>query len=330
MNEQLIKFIELCLMDGVVTDKEREVIFRKSKELGVPEDECEIILEGMIQQKGSSISENVIVKEEIKVDSEKTEFPLKEFKNLKKLNFNGKNSLEKLIVEENEQFRNLDKKTSNLKNNLKDLEISHKTQKEDLFIEIYKFLKESKVKQVLKLKDFEFRIDDIIESENIKNYLDSFGTIEWGDPERISRPERDILSIDLNPEYPHPISVIFNYTILGETDNPEEYGCFLFKNGLKYYEKKESNLLDLDIHPERVLLYNKNRNECIVIVLLENDFKIIELNYIVSKHQIIHYKINMEDKFYRVLIGRDYPFHSRIIVERKFIDIKKTYNLKNS
>jgi UbiD family decarboxylase len=48
MNEQLIKFIELCLMDGIVTDKEREVIFRKSKELGVPEDECEIVLEGMI------------------------------------------------------------------------------------------------------------------------------------------------------------------------------------------------------------------------------------------------------------------------------------------
>jgi hypothetical protein len=52
MNEQLIKFIELCLMDGVISDKEREVIFRKSKELGVPDDECEIILEGMIQQKG--------------------------------------------------------------------------------------------------------------------------------------------------------------------------------------------------------------------------------------------------------------------------------------
>lgn len=48
MNEQLIKFIELCLLDGVITDKEREVIFRKSKELGVPDDECEIIVEGMI------------------------------------------------------------------------------------------------------------------------------------------------------------------------------------------------------------------------------------------------------------------------------------------
>lgn len=50
MNEQLIKFIELCLADGVITDKEREVIFRKAKKLGVDEDECEIILEGMSQQ----------------------------------------------------------------------------------------------------------------------------------------------------------------------------------------------------------------------------------------------------------------------------------------
>lgn len=48
MNEQLLKFIELCLIDGVITDKEREVIFRKSIQLGVPTDECEIILEGMI------------------------------------------------------------------------------------------------------------------------------------------------------------------------------------------------------------------------------------------------------------------------------------------
>ena len=50
MNEQLIKFIELCLADGVITDKEREVIFKKSEEFGISEDECEIILEGMIQK----------------------------------------------------------------------------------------------------------------------------------------------------------------------------------------------------------------------------------------------------------------------------------------
>jgi len=53
MNEQLIKFIELCLVDGVISNKEREVIFRKSKELGVSKDECEIILEGMIYKFGN-------------------------------------------------------------------------------------------------------------------------------------------------------------------------------------------------------------------------------------------------------------------------------------
>lgn len=50
MNEQLIKFIELCLEDGVISDKEREVIFRKSKELGVPDDECEILLNSLVSK----------------------------------------------------------------------------------------------------------------------------------------------------------------------------------------------------------------------------------------------------------------------------------------
>jgi hypothetical protein len=65
MNEQLIKFIELCLTDGIITDKEREVIFRKAVEFNVDTDECEIILESMIQQKNMSktttVSKNEIV-----------------------------------------------------------------------------------------------------------------------------------------------------------------------------------------------------------------------------------------------------------------------------
>jgi len=61
MNEQLIKFIELCLVDGVISDKEREVIFRKSKELGILEDECEIILEGMIVKSTKTQSKPNIV-----------------------------------------------------------------------------------------------------------------------------------------------------------------------------------------------------------------------------------------------------------------------------
>jgi len=54
MNPDLIKFIEICLIDGVISEKEREVIYRKSEELGVPKDECEIILEGMLLQSSSN------------------------------------------------------------------------------------------------------------------------------------------------------------------------------------------------------------------------------------------------------------------------------------
>lgn len=50
MNEQLAKFIELCLADGVISDKEREVIFRKAESLGVDEDECEILIDSYTQQ----------------------------------------------------------------------------------------------------------------------------------------------------------------------------------------------------------------------------------------------------------------------------------------
>ena len=63
MNEQLIKFIELCLTDGVITDKEREVIFRKAAEYNVDIDECEIILESMIQQKNMSQTVTIIKNE---------------------------------------------------------------------------------------------------------------------------------------------------------------------------------------------------------------------------------------------------------------------------
>ena len=58
MNKDLINFIELCLSDGVISEKEREVIFRKSKELGIPLDECEIIIKGLTDKKTFKIDEN--------------------------------------------------------------------------------------------------------------------------------------------------------------------------------------------------------------------------------------------------------------------------------
>lgn len=48
MNDQLIKLIEYCLIDGILTDKERKVIFKKSEEFGISQDECEVILDSMM------------------------------------------------------------------------------------------------------------------------------------------------------------------------------------------------------------------------------------------------------------------------------------------
>lgn len=75
MNQDLIKFIELCLSDGVISDKEREVIFRKAKEYGVPEDECEIILEGMISKSNKVIGQKSSAKNNIGKQADRTFIP---------------------------------------------------------------------------------------------------------------------------------------------------------------------------------------------------------------------------------------------------------------
>jgi len=69
MNKDLIDFIKLCLVDGVISKKEREVIFRKSKELGVPRDECEIILEGLSVVSVSKENSVVVKNEEKEINN---------------------------------------------------------------------------------------------------------------------------------------------------------------------------------------------------------------------------------------------------------------------
>lgn len=58
MNQELEKLIDLTLADGILTEKEKSVLFRKAKELGVDEDELEIILDGKLHklQQGNSSS----------------------------------------------------------------------------------------------------------------------------------------------------------------------------------------------------------------------------------------------------------------------------------
>lgn len=104
MNEKLVEFIELCLVDGVISDKEREVIFRKSKELGIPEDECEIIVEGLsskfLNNKENVKSNNIEIKQ-VKVDSKLEEKILS-------LNNNVLKQFENILINFNKRLKFLD------------------------------------------------------------------------------------------------------------------------------------------------------------------------------------------------------------------------------
>ena len=64
-SENLDKLIELALADGVLTDKERQVLFKKAEEEGIDHDEFEMVIEGKLQlrQKDGAFSkqkDNVI------------------------------------------------------------------------------------------------------------------------------------------------------------------------------------------------------------------------------------------------------------------------------
>lgn len=48
MNQELEQLIDLALADGNLTDKKREILNRKAKELNVDQDEFEMVLEGKV------------------------------------------------------------------------------------------------------------------------------------------------------------------------------------------------------------------------------------------------------------------------------------------
>ena len=88
MNEQLTKFIELCLADGVISDSERKVILKKAQKLGVDEDECEILIDSLTQRI-NKISSNDVQKP----SNKKRNFTPKKVSNLKPATLNQEKEL---------------------------------------------------------------------------------------------------------------------------------------------------------------------------------------------------------------------------------------------
>ena len=58
-NEQLEKLIEMALMDGVLTEKEKQILFKKGEALGVDLDEFEMVLDAKLYEKQQSIKAEI-------------------------------------------------------------------------------------------------------------------------------------------------------------------------------------------------------------------------------------------------------------------------------
>ena len=63
MHPEIDKLINMALLDGHVTDKEREIILRKAEKLGLDVDELEMYLEGLISSSLNSKSSNINIEE---------------------------------------------------------------------------------------------------------------------------------------------------------------------------------------------------------------------------------------------------------------------------
>jgi len=253
MNEELIKFIELCLMDGVITEKEREVIFRKSKELGVPDDECEIILEGMIQQKKSETKNYNEV--EIKVSNKNPQVPLKDIKLLvDEFEFNREKFID-LIKSEKINQKQIESKIEKITNENNELKHKYKSnfpliQKE--LINIFKI-----VHKGFLLKLLNFNVDEVIEKIEFKSYLNLFGKeVKWEIPYNKYEHYRDH-TVKKKPKLPHPITILFNKKKM--------------KNEVKGFKQYEI--------PIRVLSVNKTYEENLVVLVYEKSFKVVKINY---------------------------------------------------
>jgi len=60
-DERIENLIELALVDGKLTDKEREVLFRKAVEQGIDKDEFEMVLDARLYEKTQADSNQTIV-----------------------------------------------------------------------------------------------------------------------------------------------------------------------------------------------------------------------------------------------------------------------------
>ena len=317
MNEQLIKFIELCLMDGVISDKEREVIFRKSKELEVPDDECEIILEGMmIKHPKESSLKNVSTtnNDEKSIDDD--------ILNIEKLNH--EETSEETLREIFEQRFNIniienDKKIEDL-----NIEISHINEKikplDEKLIQIDNIQKEILLENKKLINDTKFN------REEFENKLKDF----------INKLEIDLKSLNFELSYKTPKFYLLKKNFFGVKSKGVKFSITWieffdrseFEN--KYYLSEVDLKLVFDIKKmyESVLSLVKKPDEEYDNELEKNEKLIIQNNYdyndVIKQIQVFEdLKKNKNESIKE--IEKEIERIKKIISPRNFKNFKKLY-----
>lgn len=118
MNEELIKYIKLFLNDGVINEKEKEIIYRKSKDLGVPLDECQMILNSLVFE----VNSNKKQVPETKSKVVKRSFAEKTFIKTKPATLDQETKLSEEIKSLEKSTQNLTKEAKLPLNNLEEIE----------------------------------------------------------------------------------------------------------------------------------------------------------------------------------------------------------------
>lgn len=128
MNDDLIKYIKLFLTDGIISKKEKEIIFRKSEELGVPQDECQMILDSLVYE-AKAAKENT---DEKKIVKTVKVFEQRKVKRIKPALLNQEVILKVEIDKSNKLIEKLIDETKEPMSKLNDLDIQISKKNETL------------------------------------------------------------------------------------------------------------------------------------------------------------------------------------------------------
>ena len=173
MNKDLMAFIDLCLIDGAISEKERKVIFAKAKELGVGKDECDVLIESLTQKKSKTTTKPTIKKREFEPKTIKS-IPPAPLNNENKLNSNINSNNEKLLIlskQEAEEIKKIKQSNQEIVDKINALRVE---------LESFQKTHNEKKTQIFAFAGIEWRATNFInlDDEQSKIMLEVLNTLE--------------------------------------------------------------------------------------------------------------------------------------------------------